>query len=258
MNAIKDLFQEKRKDILSIYFTAGYPELEDTNNVIQSLIEGGVDMIEIGMPYSDPVADGPVIQESSSRALANGMTIKKLFEQLKKLKPINTKKVPLILMGYLNPVMQYGFEEFCCEASACGISGMIIPDLPMMEFENDYRDITKKYNLDFIFLVTPETSEERIRQMDAMTDSFLYAVSASSTTGGQTNFEKKEQYFSRLQSLSLKNPFLIGFGINDHESFQQACRYASGAIVGTAFIKILDNPGNRQENIAKFVKQIRS
>lgn len=255
MSKIKKLFEKKQSNILSVYFTAGYPQLEDTNEIIQALVNEAVDMIEIGMPYSDPVADGPVIQDSSQQALENGMTIKKLFDQLKIL-PTEAKNIPLILMGYMNPVMQFGFENFCKEAAACGVSGMIIPDLPLREFEMEYKPITDKFHLDFIFLITPETTEQRIRHMDDLSDSFLYAVSSSSTTGSETDLHQMEKYFKRLQSMDLKNPFLIGFGIRNRDTFLQACKYANGGIIGTAFINELKKPGTIEEKTRNFVDRI--
>lgn len=252
MNAINKLFSAKQKDILSVFFTAGFPELEDTVPIMQSLINHGVDMIEIGMPYSDPVADGPVIEQSSARALKNGMTIGKLFSQLQDFHP--QKKVPLILMGYLNPVMQYGYERFCKDAARCGISGMIIPDLPVDVYDRELKPFTEKYGLHFIFLITPETSEQRIRIIDEMSGGFIYAVSSSSVTGRDTDESLKEAYFSRLQSYHLKTPVLIGFGIKDAKTFGQACRYVQGAIIGTAFIRQIENERDFEKVANEFTK----
>lgn len=231
---IKQLFQNKKNNVLNIYCTAGFPKLDDTLEVMKALQENGVDMIELGMPYSDPLADGPVIQSSSNIALQNGMTIGKLFEQLKDFR----KKIHLsvVLMGYMNPVLQYGFEKFCADASAVGIDGLILPDLPMHEFEKEYKDIIKKHDLDLIFLVTPETSTERIKRLDELSSGFLYAVSSSSITGSGKDFPAVEKYLQRLQKMDLKNPVLVGFGISDKASFRSACRYANGAIIGTAYI----------------------
>jgi tryptophan synthase alpha chain len=223
---------------LNIYCTAGYPGLDNTVQVMKALQEAGADMIELGMPYSDPLADGPVIQASSNRALGNGMTIATMFEQLKNFR--NTISLPVLLMGYMNPVMQFGFEKFCVEAAEKGVDGLILPDLPIYEFENDYGAIIKRYGLDFVFLVTPETSEERIRKLDELSSGFLYAVSSSSTTGNEKDFDAVEKYLKRLKSMNLKNPVLVGFGIKDRQTFLAACKYASGAIIGTAFIKALE------------------
>lgn len=256
MNKIQELFKTKKKEVLSVYFTAGYPALESTNEVLTSLVNNGVDMIEIGMPYSDPVADGPVIERASSIAIANGMTIGKLFTQLDALKL--DCQVPLILMGYLNPVLQYGFEAFCQDAAARGINGLILPDLPLREFRQDYREITKKYGLSFVFLITPETSEERIREIDDLTDGFIYAVSSSSITGRSTDQTKKEAYFKRISEMQLKNPVVVGFGVRDKETFSQACRYLNGAITGTAFVNELsDREKSVEEHTKEFVRRMR-
>src|SRR6187401_1460578 len=255
MNRIKNLFQRKSNHILNVYCTAGYPQLNSTIDVMKALEENGADMIELGMPYSDPLADGPVIQQSSSIALANGMTIKKLFEQLRELrKEVN---VPVILMGYMNPVLQYGFEQFCTDAAAVGIDGLILPDLPEHEFETEYGTIIKKYGLDFIFLVTPETSEERIKKLDKLSTGFLYAVSSSSTTGSDKNMTDVRSYLQKLKSLNLSNPVLVGFGIKDKTTFKAACDNANGAIIGTAYIKALAEPGNVADITRKFLETIR-
>jgi tryptophan synthase alpha chain len=239
MSRIKELFERKKQNVLSVYFTAGFPALNDTVFIMQSLQDAGVDMIELGMPYSDPLADGPVIQASSTAALANGMTIHRLFEQLKNFR--NEIQLPVLLMGYMNPVLQYGFENFCRDARMVGVDGLILPDLPMFEFEKEFGSIIKKFNLDFVFLVTPETEEERILQLDRHSSGFVYAVSSSSTTGKNAALADQEKYFKKLRSLNLKNPVLIGFGIRDKSSFEKACSLAGGAIIGTAFIKILEN-----------------
>jgi len=254
MNLIQKVFTEKKKNLLSIYFTAGFPELKDTETILKSLQDHGADMIEIGMPYSDPLADGPIIQNSSIKALQNGMTIKILFEQLKSC--VGKIHVPLILMGYLNPVLQYGFENFCIDAKKTGISGIILPDLPLIEFENEYSKILKENNLEFIFLITPETSEERIRKIDSLSNGFIYAVSSSSVTGRDTNFNLRENYFQRIKNLNLKNKVMIGFGIKDHNTFVQACKYAAGAIIGTAYINAIENPGSIDNNTQKFLNSI--
>ncbi len=239
MSRIKELFARKKQNVLNVYFTAGYPALNDTLPVLKALQDAGADMVELGMPYSDPLADGPVIQSSSAKALANGMTIHKLFDQLK-----NFRKeihLPVLLMGYMNPILQYGFENFCRVASEVGVDGLILPDLPVYEFENEFAKLVRKYNLDFIFLVTPETEEIRIRKLDQQSSGFLYAVSSSSTTGKNAILNHQENYFNKLRSMNLKNPVMIGFGIKDKLSFSKACSFANGAIIGTAFINILEN-----------------
>ena len=241
--------------MLNVYCTAGYPQLNSTIEVIKALQTNGADIIELGMPYSDPLADGPVIQQSSSLALANGMTIKKLFEQLKDLR--KDISVPVVLMGYMNPVLQYGFERFCADAAAVGIDGLILPDLPEHEFESEYGDIIKKHGLDFIFLVTPETSEARIKKLDELSTGFLYAVSSSSTTGRDKNMTDVRTYLQKLKGMNLKNPVLVGFGIKDRSTFEAACANANGAIIGTAYIKALAEPGNVADITRKFLESIR-
>lgn len=247
MNSIQKLFSQKEKDILSIYFTAGFPRLNDTENILRSLQKNGADLIEVGMPYSDPLADGPVIQNSSMQALHNGMTIKILFGQLNQFhqsSPSGVRGTPLILMGYLNPVMQYGIEKFCNDARNTGISGIILPDLPINEYESRYKKIFEENNLSFIFLITPETSEERIRKIDSISTGFIYAVSSSSITGKDTNINAQKNYFERIKKMNLKNKVLIGFGIRNHEGFAEACKYAAGAIIGTAYINAIANAEN--------------
>ncbi len=239
MSRIKELFARKKQNVLNVYFTAGYPALNDTVPILKALQDAGADMVELGMPYSDPLADGPVIQSSSARALANGMTIIKLFDQLKNFR--KEIRLPVLLMGYMNPILQYGFENFCRDASEAGVDGLILPDLPVFEFENEFAKVIRKYNLDFIFLVTPETEETRIRKLDQQSSGFLYAVSSSSTTGKNVTLNQQENYFNKLRSMDLKNPVMIGFGIKDKLSFSKACSFASGAIIGTAFINILEN-----------------
>jgi tryptophan synthase alpha chain len=248
MNRIKSIIKKKQGKVLNIYCTAGYPHLESTLEVMKALQQHGADIIELGMPYSDPLADGPVIQHSSSVALANGMTIAKLFEQLKDFRnpPLGDgggvgEVIPVILMGYLNPVLQYGFEKFCADAAAVGIDGLILPDLPEYEFETAYQSIIKKYNLDFIFLVTPETSDERIKKLDSLSSGFLYAVSSSSTTGSENKPAAINDYLERLKKLNLQNPVMVGFGIKDKASFKVVCQLADGGIIGSAYIKALEN-----------------
>lgn len=240
---------------LNIYFTAGIPKLEDTGKIARLIQDSGADMMEIGIPYSDPVADGPVIQEAHSLALNNGMSIKKLFDQLAEIK--DSVIIPKILMGYLNPVLQFGFENFCHKCSEVGISGLIIPDLPPIEFEKKYGEILKKYNLNFTFLVTPETSEERIKYLDSLSSGFLYAVSSSSTTGNENAVLKNENYLDRLASLELINPVFIGFGIKNKSDFENVTEKAQGGIIGTAFVKILLEKKNWKEDAKKFIQNLK-
>lgn len=254
MNRIATLFSEKKKNICSIYFTAGFPQLNNTGNILSALQKSGADIIEIGIPYSDPLADGPVIQHSSMVALKNGMNINLLLTQLRDCREkIN---LPLVLMGYLNPVLQYGIHKFCADASKVGIDGIILPDLPLYEYEAEYKQIFQKYNLNFIFLITPETSEERIRKIDAVSNGFIYAVSSSSITGTEKDMSAQEKYFKRLEEMNLQNPVMIGFGIRDHATFLQACKYAAGAIIGTAYIKAIENSANIDEATKGFLNSI--
>ncbi len=254
MSRLANLFASKQKNILNVYCTAGYPHLNSTIDMIAALTENGVDIIELGMPYSDPLADGPVIQQSGNIALANGMTIAVLFEQLKTLRQVSN--IPLILMGYMNPVLQYGFEKFCKEAASVGVDGLILPDLPEYEFETEYGAIIKANGLDFIFLVTPETSEERVRKLDELSTGFLYAVSSSATTGKDKDFDAVETYLQRLASMSLKNPVLVGFGIKDRPTFQSACKHANGAIIGTAFIQALEGTSDLKATVKQFLATV--
>jgi tryptophan synthase alpha chain len=262
MSRLKDLFHRKQQNVLNVYCTAGYPTLESTVEVMQVLQDNGADLIELGMPYSDPLADGPVIQASSSIALANGMTIEVLFQQLKNFRSDRSPSgvggitVPVVLMGYMNPVLQFGFEKFCQYAADCPVDGIILPDLPEYEFENEYREILQRYGLDFIFLVTPETSEERVRKLDSLSSGFLYAVSSSATTGGNTDFEAVEKYLQRLQSYQLKNPVLVGFGIKDKPTFESACKYANGAIIGSAYIKALEGTNDVEGTTKHFLNSV--
>lgn len=251
MNRINELFNRKNKNVLNVYCTAGFPNADSTNEVMLALQNSGADMIELGMPYSDPLADGPVIQASGTKALANGMTISKLFSDLKDFR----KKIdlPVILMGYMNPVLQYGFEEFCKQAAEVGIDGLILPDLPIYEFETEYGAIIKKYGLDFIFLVTPETSVERLKKLDQLSTGFLYAVSSSSTTGNEKSLDTQNAYFKRLQGMNLKNPVLVGFGIKDKTTFETACQYTSGAIIGTAYIRAIEHSNDIAGTTKQFI-----
>ncbi len=254
MNRIEKLFIEKPDKILNVYFTAGFPELNSTLEVMKALQENGADMIELGMPYSDPLADGPVIQASSTVALKNGMTIKKLFEQLKNFR--SSVKLPALLMGYMNPILQYGFEKFVEDAASVGIDGLILPDLPEYEYVSEYCQIIKKYGLDFVFLVTPETSEQRIKRLDELSSGFLYAVSSSSTTGKNKDMDDVSRYLLRLKQLKLKNKILVGFGIRDKQTFTTACESADGAIIGTAYIKALEENKNVEVATREFLNSI--
>ncbi|MBA4258170.1 MAG: tryptophan synthase subunit alpha [Chitinophaga sp.] len=258
MSRIQSIFTNTEKPILNIYFTAGFPTIDSTLTIMESLANAGVDIIEIGMPYSDPLADGPVIQESSSKAIANGMSIELLFSQLKSCRsnPV-LAKTGIVLMGYMNPVLQYGFKRFCSDAAAVGVDGLILPDLPEYEFEKEYGAIIKEFGLDFIFLVTPETSAERVKKLDHLSTGFLYAVSSSATTGGDTSFGQVASYLQKLQSYELKNPVMVGFGIKDKESFDSVAAYAQGGIIGTAFIKELSKKEPLETIIPNFVKSVR-
>ncbi|MBX3241650.1 MAG: tryptophan synthase subunit alpha [Chitinophagaceae bacterium] len=258
---LKILFRHKNSHVLNVYCTAGFPKLESTLPVMQALQKNGADIIELGIPYSDPLADGPVIQESGGIALQNGMSIKVLFEQLKGMRDLHGEysakiTIPVILMGYLNPVLQYGFEKFCADAAALGVDGLILPDIPIREYETVYGPVLKKYGLDFIFLVTPETAEDRIRKIDELSSGFIYAVSSSSTTGKDKDFAGVEKYLQRLQSMQLKNPLLVGFGIRDKATFESACKYANGAIIGSAYIRALQQGGNIEETTKSFLADI--
>lgn len=248
----KTLSQDKK--LLSIYFTAGYPEPEDTISIIKDLEKSGVDFIEIGLPFSDPLADGPTIQESSTIALKNGMTTNRLFKQLKGIR--ESVEIPLIIMGYFNPILQFGVERFCEKCAETGIDGLIIPDLPVEEYNEKYRDIFEKHGLSNIFLITPQTSEERIRFIDSVSEGFIYMVSTASVTGSTKGFSQETRdYFKRVSAMKLRNPQIIGFGISDEETFNQATEFARGAIIGSAFIKYLNESG--KQNISGFVKNIR-
>lgn len=256
-NRINTLFKEKQHNILSVFFTAGYPKLEDTVPILQELVKNGVDMIEIGMPFSDPVADGPVIQHSSLVALQNGMSVRLLFEQLEDIR--RSVNVPLLLMGYLNPVLQYGMEAFCKKCSEVGIDGLIIPDLPLSVYEEEYQSLFKANNLHNVFLITPQTSDERLRRIDEATSGFIYMVSSNSTTGVKQGVsDQQKSYFERIQSFGLTNPHLIGFGISNAESFRHACQYASGAIIGSAFVNALGTEAPTGEKVSAFIRSVRN
>ena len=255
MNRLQKLFEKQQKHLLSIYYTAGYPSLNDTLKIAETLEQSGADFLEIGFPYSDPVADGPVIQASSKDALDNGMTLAILFDQLKDLRQKVT--IPIILMGYVNVVLQFGVEEFCKKCQEVGVDGCIIPDLPMYEYEEMYQDIFEKYGLSNIFLVTPQTSEERIRKIDGLSNAFIYLVSSAATTGVNLSVsESSTAYFKRIADMQLKNPFIIGFGISNQETFEAATKYASGAIIGSAFVKNIEGD-DLEGSIETFMEQFK-
>ena len=249
MNRINQLFSTKQKDILSIYFCAGFPTSDGTANVINTLASKGIDMIEIGIPFSDPMADGPVIQHAATRALKNGMTLKLLFDQLKDIR--KEVQIPLVLMGYLNPIMQYGFKDFCRTCRETGIDGVIIPDLPFKDYMEEYRSIAEEQNVRIIMLITPETSEERIRLIDEHTDGFIYMVSSAAITGAQKDFNaQKQAYFQRIADMNLRNPRMIGFGISNKQTFETASAHAAGAIIGSKFVTLLDEEDGDTEKAA--------
>jgi tryptophan synthase alpha chain len=253
MNRINTALAQDKK-LISIYFTAGYPQLEDTSEVIKRLAEAGTDVIEIGLPYSDPLADGPVIQKSSEQALKNGMSTQKLFQQLKDIR--KEVDIPLIVMGYFNAMLQFGVEDFCKECEAIGIDGIIMPDLPISIYERDYKALFETHGLKFVPLITPETSVERIQTIDALGDSFVYMVSSSSTTGGEKGFgEEAMSYFKRISDMQLTNKLMVGFGIKDAHSFEQASRFTSGCIIGSEFIRRLTNEG--MHGIEPFIKSLK-
>lgn len=254
INRINQLFEQKKENILSVYFTAGFPKLEDTLPTLRILQANGVDLVEVGVPFSDPMADGIVIQNSSHQALQNGMSIRKLFEQLTSVR--SEIQIPLIMMGYLNPIMQFGFEAFCKECHRVGVDGMIIPDLPMADFLAEYKEIAARYELEFIFLITPETSEARIREIDSYTNGFIYMVSSAATTGTQTSFDNKVEYFNRINAMNLKNPRLIGFGISNKSTRDIVNRYSSGAIIGSAFIKALEETPDVEKGVKLLLENL--
>jgi len=256
MNRIDKLFHEKPGNILSIYFTAGHPSLDSTAGIIKALARAGTDMIEIGIPFSDPMADGPVIQKSSDKALKNGMSLALLFQQLRDIR--KEVSIPLLLMGYLNPVIQFGMENFCRKCRETGIDGVILPDLPLDLYREDYQEMLKGYELYPVFLISPQTDDERIRLIDDTSRGFIYMVSASSTTGTKSGFSSGQvSYFERIHRMNLTRPRLIGFGISSQDTFSVACKYAKGAIIGSAFVDMLDREGDREENIVQFVRKMR-
>ena len=254
MNRIKLLFDLKKDKIFSVYFTAGFPKLNDTVPTLKALQANGVDIVEIGVPFSDPMADGIVIQHSSQQALKNGMSIRHLFSQLTEIR--DCIHIPLVMMGYLNPIMQFGFEDFCAECSRVGVDGMIIPDLPMSDFMNEYKEIAENYGLEFIFLITPETSDDRIRLIDSHTNGFIYMVSSAAVTGTQNSFDNKVEYFNRINAMNLKNPRLIGFGISNKSTLDIVNKYSSGAIVGSAFIKALQETKDVEKGVELLLQKL--
>ena len=258
MNRITELFERQPTANLNVYFTAGYPQLNDTRRVLSALQEAGVDLVEIGMPYSDPVADGETIQQSNQQALENGMTVRLLFEQLEGMRA-DGLTVPVLLMGYLNPVIQFGIEEFCARCAEVGVDGLILPDMPMDVYLREYQSIFEKYGLLNIFLVTPQTSDARIRQIDSISEGFIYTVSSASVTGSKTGVsDNMEAYFDRINAMNLRNPRLIGFGIKDQATFDKACHYAQGAIIGSAFIRILQDSKAFERDIKDFIGSIKA
>lgn len=255
-NRLHDLFANKPANILSVYFTAGYPALNDTLPILQSLQSNGVDLVEIGIPFSDPMADGPVIQHSSTVALQNGMSLKKLFSQLQNVR--TDIHIPLVLMGYLNPIMQYGFEHFCQSCAEVGIDGVIIPDLPFNEFRQSYQSIAQAHGIEIIMLITPETEPERIQLIDKHTNGFIYMVSSAATTGTQQRFAPEANaYFERINAMNLRNPRLIGFGISNKETFDAAQSHAAGAIIGSKFVKLLESENSIDAAVKRLVDDIR-
>ena len=253
MNRINKVFNNK-KNLLSIYFTAGFPDINDTLKIIKELDKSQVDMIEIGLPFSDPLADGPTIQKSSEKALSNGMTTNLLFDQLKDLRKISD--IPVVIMGYFNPILQYGIEKFCSNCKDVGIDGLIIPDLPADIFKKNYKIIFEKYKLNMMFLITPQTSNERINLIDDLSKGFIYMVSSYSVTGAKDSFDKYQiEYFKRIKKLNLSNPLLIGFGISNKKTFQAACQNSNGAIIGSAYIKYIENHGvSKTRDFIKLIK----
>lgn len=255
MSRIGELFQRKTQRILNIYITAGFPETDSLEKILPALARNGADMIEIGIPYSDPLADGPIIQRSSATALANGMTLELLFDQLKDLRvpASGLGEIPIVLMGYMNPVLQFGFEKFCSMAAAAGIDGLILPDMPVHEFENRYGKIIGEHGLDFIFLITPSTPEDRVRKLDDLSSGFLYAVSSSSTTGA-ADFKADNSNLSRLKELRLRNPVLVGFGIKTPGDFDRVSSFANGAIIGSEFIRQFETGKDEEKVVKDFLK----
>lgn len=249
MNRINQLFEQKKSNILSLYFCAGYPDADNTPQVIESLEKEGIDMIEIGIPFSDPMADGPVIQNAATKALRNGMSLRRLFSQLTDVR--KSVNIPLILMGYLNPVMQYGFEAFFSKCAEIGIDGCIIPDLPFDDYMADIKPLSEKYGVQVIMLITPETTDERIRFIDEHTSGFIYMVSSASITGAQNSFDAQNAYFTRVNSMNLRNPRMIGFGISNKATLEAANAHANGAIIGSKFVTLQGETSSAGEAVTK-------
>lgn len=255
MNRIDKLFQTKKERVLSIYFTAGFPKLEDTLTIMQAIESAGADIIEVGVPYSDPIADGPTIQDSNQIALDNGMSLKKLFEQLQEMR--QTVSLPVVLMGYLNPIIQYGMEAFCKKCQEIGVDGLILPDLPMQQYLDEFKEVFDRYDLRNTFLISPQTSERRIREIDTHSNGFIYMVSAHSITGARTGISEEQiAYFQRVEAMNLKNPRLIGFGISDSETFTTASKYGNGAIIGSAFIKKIKESQDLKSDIESYIQSV--
>lgn len=255
MNRIYKLFQNKKERVLSIYFTAGFPALEETLPTMQAIEEAGADIIEIGVPYSDPIADGPTIQESNQTALENGMSLKKLFDQIKAMR--QTVNIPVVLMGYLNPIIQFGMEAFLKQCKEVGVDGLILPDLPMQQYQDEFKSLFDQYGLSNTFLISPQTSEARIREIDDNSNGFIYMVSSHSITGAKAGIsEEQVEYFKRVQAMNLKNPRLIGFGISDSETFTKASLYGNGAIIGSAFIKVVKDSKNLPADIKSYIQSV--
>lgn len=256
MNRINNLFETKKSGILSIYFCAGHPALDGTVSTIQALERNGVDLVEVGIPFSDPMADGPVIQDAATKALHNGMSLRLLFSQLEHIR--ETVKIPLILMGYLNPVYQYGYDAFFNKCSEIGVDGVIIPDLPFKDYLEEVKPIADKYDVRVIMLITPETSDERIKFIDEHTDGFIYMVSSAATTGAQKEFdEAKQAYFSRINQMNLRNPRMVGFGISNKQTHESALRNASGAIIGSKFVSLIDSLGDADKAIKALLEALK-
>lgn len=253
-NKLTNLFKRKNKQILNIYCTAGYPNLHDTTTIIKSLSKNGADIIEVGIPYSDPLADGPTIQQSNKKALENGITLSIIFNQLSTIK--NTIDCPIILMGYLNPILQYGYEKFCMDAANAGVDGLIIPDMPFFEFENSFQHIAKKNNLSTIFLITPDTSIERIKIIDELSTGFIYVVSSTSITGNNNDLNNSKTFLLSIQNMHLKNPILVGFGIKSKENVEFVNSFANGAIIGSAYIQTLSATNNIEDATKAFIHNI--
>ncbi|AZQ60740.1 tryptophan synthase subunit alpha [Flammeovirga pectinis] len=256
MHRIDELFQRKPEEVLNIYFTAGYPKLDDTRTILKSLQDSGADLIEIGIPFSDPVADGPTIQKSNEQALENGMTMLKLFEQLEGFR--KEVDVPVVVMGYFNPIMQYGLEKFCKDAQRVGIDGIIVPDLPMIEYQMNLKEMFNAHGIRNTFLISPQTSDARIKEIDDNTEGFIYMVSSASVTGAKTGISSEQvDYFKRIEAMKLKNPRLIGFGISDNKSFKEASSYSNGAIIGSAFVKLIGQSTDLPKDIKGFISAVR-